>query len=195
MEVSLSKFHALKPIEIDTFGNIPHAVCLCIYHENIRLILEVLSPFVGIPTNFREMLANVTCSQENALCMTQISGVCKYMYLGFHPLNFLDSPETMTVSVEQWTRLDRGGPTEKVKKQMNLLRCFEEFADKLLPFCKHVLIKRVQAKSFQNSISSVDGKNMVMQIDFAENFDLVQQKEVQSAHFNHPQCTIFTAHV
>jgi hypothetical protein len=35
----------------------------------------------------------------------------------------------------------------------------------------------------------------VVQIDFAENFSFVVQKEVQSAHWNHKQATIFTVFI
>ena len=34
-----------------------------------------------------------------------------------------------------------------------------------------------------------------LQLDFAENFSLVSQHEVQSAHFDKPQVTVFTASV
>ena len=39
--------------------------------------------------------------------------------------------------------------------------------------------------------------NHVVQVDFAENYAIIHQDEIQSAHWNHNQVTIFTvcAHV
>ena len=36
---------------------------------------------------------------------------------------------------------------------------------------------------------------VVVQMDFAQNFALLSQHEVQSAHFDKPQVTVFTASV
>ena len=36
---------------------------------------------------------------------------------------------------------------------------------------------------------------VVVQVNFAENFALLSQHEVQSAHFNKPQAMVFTAFV
>lgn len=39
-----------------------------------------------------------------------------------------------------------------------------------------------------------DGKNVVMQVNFSENATTTSQCEIQSAHWNHGQATLFTAH-
>ena len=36
---------------------------------------------------------------------------------------------------------------------------------------------------------------IILQLDFAQNFSLVSQHEVQSAHFDKPHVTVFTASV
>ena len=40
--IGLSKFCSLRPTHIKLFEQIPHNVCVCEYHENIRLLLSVL---------------------------------------------------------------------------------------------------------------------------------------------------------
>ena len=47
----------------------------------------------------------------------------------------------------------------------------------------------------ENLIGSCDGKTILLQVDFSENASLLMQNEIQSAHWNHSQATLFTAHV
>ena len=41
-KMSLSKFCELQPPNVKLFGHLPHQVCLCSYHENVRLLLVAL---------------------------------------------------------------------------------------------------------------------------------------------------------
>ena len=38
------------------------------------------------------------------------------------------------------------------------------------------------------------GKTILLQVDFSENASLMMQNEIQSAHWNHSQATLFIAH-
>ena len=42
--------------------------------------------------------------------------------------------------------------------------------------------------------SEVDGTKVVLQVDFPENASLLTQNEIQSAHWNHAQATVFTVY-
>lgn len=64
-KISLSKFCNLCPPQVNVYSKLPHNVCLCRYHEKIKLLLEALQPFVQVPTKFREFLATVACDQES----------------------------------------------------------------------------------------------------------------------------------
>ncbi len=41
-KVGLSKFCELRPAKVKLFDHIPHNVCVCSYHENVRLLLVAL---------------------------------------------------------------------------------------------------------------------------------------------------------
>ena len=47
-----------------------------------------------------------------------------------------------------------------------------------------------------NLINSCDGKTILLKVDFSENASLflLMQNKIQSAHWNHSQATLFTAH-
>ena len=61
-------------------------------------------------------------------------------------------------------------------------------------FLTHRYVKRIQASHMENLISSCDGKTILRQVDFSENATLLMQNEIQSAHWNHSQATLFTVH-
>ncbi|KAE8745126.1 hypothetical protein FOCC_FOCC008191 [Frankliniella occidentalis] len=61
-------------------------------------------------------------------------------------------------------------------------------------FLTHVYVKRQQCTFFKSLKENVDGSQIVLQIDFAENFTITNQNGIQSAHWNHERCTLFTAH-
>lgn len=65
-------------------------------------------------------------------------------------------------------------------------------------FLRHSFIKREQSESFNlHDVPRASGLEFcleaVLQIDFAENFLCEAQDEVQSAHWNQPQLTLFTS--
>lgn len=87
--------------------------------------------------------------------------------------------------------------------EVNLSFCFynlgtiedaiHELNNQLLRFKKHWYINKQQSKYFLNQKLSQSNKEIVLQIDFAENFAVFHQDEVQAAHFGYDQITIFTA--
>ena len=39
VKFGLTKFCTLRPANVKLFDHIPHHVCVCLYHENVRLLL------------------------------------------------------------------------------------------------------------------------------------------------------------
>lgn len=55
----------------------------------------------------------------------------------------------------------------------------------------------IQQRDYIRQIKDASSENRVavVQLDFAENFSLISQTEIQSAHWIHRQATIFTVHI
>lgn len=53
---------------------------------------------------------------------------------------------------------------------------------KICYFLKHTFIKRQQQKLFGVLKANISEKKAVIQVDFAENFTIKMQNEIQSAH-------------
>ena len=92
----------------------------------------------------------------------------------------------------QWKSTDNR--IEKIVATDTVDNIFNELKKQLNTFLLHTFVKREQAAAFNSLKSSSDGISIVLEVDFSENATIVAQKEVQSAHWHHPQATLFTAH-
>lgn len=67
--ISLYKFCDLRPKYVKLFDQIPHNVCVCVYHENVRLLLQALRGQTGLPDNISEFTEVLVCGTESKQCM------------------------------------------------------------------------------------------------------------------------------
>ncbi|KAJ8886197.1 hypothetical protein PR048_012406, partial [Dryococelus australis] len=59
-------------------------------------------------------------------------------------------------------------------------------------FKVHSYVQNVQSKAFEDARRNIDTNELVLQIDFAENYSAVSQDEIQSVHWSHQHISIFT---
>ena len=189
--VSLSKFASLRPAYVRLRADTPHNVCVCKYHENVRLLLITLSRHNrDIPTDFKTFIDSIVCNQEDLKCMRRMCDECDPRFAKqFCPTR---ENETEMVTWHQWTMADKR--VVKAETSGTLKECFEELQQQLEFFLVHTFIKRRQNEHFERMKSAVDGKQIVVQVDFAENYAILEQNEIQSAHWCHDQVTVFTAY-
>ncbi len=64
MNIGLSKFCELSPKKVKLFDHIPHHVCVCSYHENIRLLLVVLNKYTMLSVDFQGFINQITCDSS-----------------------------------------------------------------------------------------------------------------------------------
>ena len=120
-------------------------------------------------------------------CMTRECSTCHDMIDGFAPQAHSES-----LPYYQWKSTDN--QIEKIVAIDTVDMIFNELKKQLNTFLLHTFVKRERAATFNSLKSSSDGISIVLQVDFSENAMIVAQKEVQSAHWHHPQATLFTAH-
>ncbi|KAJ8041142.1 hypothetical protein HOLleu_11877 [Holothuria leucospilota] len=189
--VSLSAFCSLRPQHVFLLQDVPHNLCLCRYHENVRLLLECLNKSLSqnIETHFYDFLETIVCDQENEDCMLSKCDVCKDK---FDEMYTIAEDESMQhVKWAQWETVE--GRATKVMKSGTLLNCLKALKSKLPDFLIHTFVKRKQSAHFEAEKSRANGEHVVLQVDFAENYTAIQQNEIQSAYWSHNQVTLFTA--
>ncbi|XP_063220054.1 uncharacterized protein LOC134529662 [Bacillus rossius redtenbacheri] len=182
-----AKFCALRPKHCKLFSQIPHFVCVCSYHENVRLLLLALKDFTDLPTDFDSFITTLVCDASSKDCMTNRCESCTNSISQHTPK---DEDLRKPLKYSQWQNND--GHSEKMEILSSVQETFEDLKSKLKDFLVHTYIKRIQAKTFETIKSNVNGSEIVIQVDFAENASLVNQNEIQSAHWSHGQSTLFT---
>ena len=187
IKMSLSKFCELRPPNVKLFEHLPHQVCLCSYHENVRLLLIALRDHSFLSTEFSSFIKQVTCDATSKECMTRECTTCVSLIDEFAPQS-----SSVTLQYYQWKSKD--SRIEKVVVTDTVDAVFNELKKQLSTFLLHTYVKRKQAALFDSLKTSCDGKSIVLQVDFSENATIAAQKEVQAAHWHHSQATIFTTH-
>ena len=181
-------FKGLRPANVRLFDQIPHNVCVCEYHENIRLILSVLVHHTDLSSS--NFVKQVTCDESNKHCIYRRCDDCRNLLGAFKPT--AENGEVIT-KYQQWQTPDKRA--EKVTITATVNDIFEDLRSQLTSFLVHRYIKRNQQEYFFKLVDECDGSSVVLQVDFSENATIIHQDEIQSAHWSHQQVTIFTAHV
>ncbi|CAB4041133.1 Sentrin-specific protease 2 [Paramuricea clavata] len=84
---------------------------------------------------------------------------------------------------------------KKVCKEGTVKDVLTSLQTKLPSFLEHVFVKRHQAAYFEEKLNSIEDDEAVIQVDFAENYTWKFQDEIQSAHWNQQQVSLFTVAV
>ena len=96
------------------------------------------------------------------------------------------------MTYQQWQTND--GKVEKVTINSTVLAAFNEMKKKLKDFLLHSYIKCKQSAHMDSLKAKCDTQDIVLQVNFSENAIIASQHEIQSAHWNHGQAILFTAH-
>ncbi len=182
-KIGLAKFCELRPTHV----KLPHQVCVCSYHENVRLLLVALKDHVTLGTDFSEFIDLITCDSSSKECMNGECSSCQNSINEFVP-----DDGASILCYQQWRSVDNRA--EKVDISGTAEECFLELKGQVRPFLLHTYTKRNQSASFKSLVAKCNGKSVVLQVDFSENATIASQREIQSAHWNHGQATLFTAH-
>eukprot|EP00112_Aurelia_sp_Birch-Aquarium-sp1_P023526 Seg7039.2 transcript_id=Seg7039.2/GoldUCD/mRNA.D3Y31 product="hypothetical protein" protein_id=Seg7039.2/GoldUCD/D3Y31 len=192
LKIGLSKFAELRPPNALLSSQTPANVCTCIYHENMILALSAINSHVAeIPPYSKDFSASCLVDPDNDFCWF---GKCSHDGCGFEARYTLPSAvEGEEAKWMQWQ--EHGGRIAKLEMSGNVKDLYDHISLMSPKFLHHCHIKRQQAKSYQSDkelASNKDSKIAVLQMDFAENYSCSAQDEVQSAHWNQNQVTLFT---
>lgn len=79
----------------------------------------------------------------------------------------------------------------KVKFEGTVEEVIEALSNKMFAFLDHVFVKRQQSMFLEKKISCLKKNEVVVQVDFSKNYICLSQDEMQSAHWNQNQVTVF----
>lgn len=190
-KIQIRKFYELRPAFVLPISDTPHNVCVCKYHSNILFILEAFRKrFKTFPDDHKKLISEITCDVESENCMMNECPQCKEFDILFSCLPLQYNPEE-PMQIKQWSTID--GKTKTIIQLETIESAIEMLEKQMTPFRKHHFVKNIQQKYFDFKRKNIEIGDVILQIDFAENFQLIAQDEIQSAHWQHEQVTIFTA--
>lgn len=189
VEIRKSKFYELRPKNIDLASQMPHNVCVCKYHANFNFLIEAISrKDIFFPSTHSDLLSLTCCDLENEKCM---NGECKKCVLNLHTLIDEDLNMSSEIFWKQW-KDDCSSRPKVFEAKGTIEEAVNELQNQFSKFKKHFFVKRLQAKAFKNMKDTVADDEVILQVDFAENYLATSQDEIQSAHWTHNQITVFT---
>ena len=189
-KMSETKFYTLRPkwVLIDP----PKEGCLCVYCANFELCLIALKNLKK-DTTFNaklvreELFSTIMCDSSSDKCIFDECKECP----GPDEISaaLLNLPNEEEVQFALWNN----GELEKRTTSLNgFLIILREWTMKAK---KHFRIKKVQQEKIRTIKEEIksDPKKIIIHCDFAENWRVILQNEVQSAYWKTTQLSIFTA--
>lgn len=192
-KIGFSKFCEYRPEHVCLREETPANVCLCIYHENVRLLLEAIP---NLPNSTQELCKLLVCEEEAEKCMMQAScDECKNLQKFDDLLQNLDEEELNTqIKYKQWVKSE-DDKLMRVSLEDNQENVLSILHKKLGKFLRHVYIKRVQAKYFEELKIDLPPGTVLIQCDFSENYTHKRQNEIQSVYWDTDSSTLYTCMV
>ena len=78
-----------------------------------------------------------------------------------------------------------------IEKDGTVDNLINEFTEEMKPHANHTFIADWQRKQFRNITQSIPNGWFVSVVDFAQNYRCLNRDEIQSAHYNYQQATLF----
>lgn len=187
-DVGFSKFCQLRPTwckPVTASGT--HSVCVCRIHQNAKLMTAALP---GNET-YKDILGRMVCSTENRECMLHLCINCPGKNIIQSYLTNLftisDYEFDYKISFKQWCHTDR---SEILTVTMSILEFIDKFCDAFDDLREHHFIAKAQSKYLTNLKENLSPGEVLILLDFAENYSFVIQDAVQGFHWNNAQATL-----
>ncbi|CAH2095385.1 unnamed protein product [Euphydryas editha] len=174
--------------------------CLCRTHINAQYMINILHRNKIIPhPNMNELIASTVCSTYNGACMTGNCQECKTKQIVYYTRD-----DHQLVKWPQWIRasemIEKSGKKVRITKNVKetsegtVSKLIENFNRTLVELKKHIYKIKIQYKSYRAAIDNLKNDEVVLHVDFSENYNCKHFEEVQSHHFggSRKQITLHT---
>ena len=186
--IGFSTFASLRPkycILVGPKGT--HNVCVCKYHQNPKLMIAA----IGIrDLTYKTLMKKCVCNEniDSLKCMLQTCEKCPGKSGVKNYLNSLEILNDKTnIVYKQWVGTDRS-------EILELNEDVETFIDKLsstiFSLTRHHVISRQQLDYYKYLKDNLPDNEVIVVGDFAENYNITVQNEIQGFHWTNIQLTL-----
>ncbi|CAF0901140.1 unnamed protein product [Didymodactylos carnosus] len=189
VDLSRSAFADLRPPFVVCKAALAHRVCVCVYHANVDLFLKSLDKCIAekVCSSLETFTQSLVCNTENEECMFSQCPLCENFFRDKVEQKVIDG--NVQIKWLQWA--NENGRAEKKEYSGSVDEAVQLLGSKIEHFKFHVFVKREQSKYFEKLKTDVTDEKVVCQVDFAENYGMKEQDEVQSAHWYTKTMSIF----
>lgn len=195
---SMSFFYQNRPKHVKLTSEHPHNMCLCSYHGNFIEAVAALHKCVPTLPDYKSGFIQLFLCKESSMdCWFSTCDICTGITIEKLKEQIGNVPLNTNARWMVWRKSTISKRIEKHEENGTLADLLAHLTVLSGPFLRHSFIKRSQSDTFNliDRPMASDSKFPcvgLLQIDFAENFVCEQQDEVQSAHWNQRQLTLFT---
>ncbi|XP_078659979.1 LOW QUALITY PROTEIN: uncharacterized protein LOC144904722 [Branchiostoma floridae x Branchiostoma belcheri] len=174
LKISLSQFAKMRPLNVKLACFLSRNSCLCTRHQNFALKLKALKQNNCVtstsPDNFVHAFPDAE-KVDAVLAKLPQGGMVKY---------------------EEWKRVEVEGKKMKiVTSEVETSAFCAKFKEEVPQFRQHVVRANEQYSQLKTLKENLDQYNVAIQMDFAENYKIKNNEEIQSAYWN---CDMVTLH-
>lgn len=191
IKIGFSKFASLRPgncILANSSGT--HTVCVCIYHQNVKLMFDAVKRNNVLPEHiktYRDLISEIICADQKSECQLNKCEDCPGATKLINFLKIIHENDIETISFKQWHQVDRCS-IETV--QMDAQHFIDTFSEKVYQLIPHHFIADYQASYLKHLKLKLKNEECIVICDFSENYSFVIQNEIQGFHWANSQCTI-----
>ena len=186
--VSRTLFYKLKPFWVVPLKVSARDTRMCNDHENFKLIFQKLRYYKIIKEkNSTEFIKTVCCDNSDKKCMYRECHKCKNLLLTNNNSDEITWYETWIT--EQVTRTGSKGSlfnvkvTSKKKVDCTISELITHFNSVLPKYLKHVFVTNHQFHSIREIKKNLSKNEILMVLDFSQNYNCKYSKEIHSIHF------------
>ena len=193
--VGFSKFADLRPKHCILAGaSGTHSVCVCTIHQNVKLMmlgvkLSDLTAHSDTPlSTYHSCLAQMICNPPQPGCYLGTCDFCPGITrLRDDLLTIMEDNMIDSVVFKQWVSVDRSTLETVTKPADEFVESFCKKIELLLP---QSFIAMQQASFYKDCKSTLQPGELLVSVDFSENYSFILQDAAQGFHWNNSQATI-----
>jgi hypothetical protein len=203
VKIGKTKFDSLKPHQVRKTNISNISVCCCIYCENVRHKLQIFNRVTEDQQSMTspKLLYSTMCDKTGPYhahkCIHRQCENCGTRLLGDKCAELLQSKGETTVTWKEWENKRVPLDAERfvsrvvlVTHEDTLCNFFATFVSALEPHSEHVFRAAWQYDQFRENVNNISEGEIVMAMDFSENYTCRYGREIQSVHWNQKQITL-----
>ncbi|CAD6223678.1 GSCOCG00011761001-RA-CDS, partial [Cotesia congregata] len=188
-KMSLATFCRFRPFWV-TWANIKDRnTCQCMIHANMQLMIMKLHENKALPNcNLTKFLSTITCDVSSTKCLTRACEKCQHKMIEYN----LPQPNRI-VTFHQWiyetTSYEKDEKMKTVRKpgkkeiKIPIRELIQKLEETLPSFLQHVATIAHQYQTISELKKNLTENEVLIHIDFSENYCSKYNEEIQSVHF------------